>query len=211
VNIPKHVERLVKRRTIRDNLYRHHSKHIEMFVRRRMVRENLYRPEYPLKFQAYVMDFWVRERYADEDSIADLAAVIGLCRTDSREACKRACKLPAQRDTSNMLEEFSYSELVFMLELYGRVCAGDTAYINRILKAMNPAVKPKQKKPHSACELAANLYMELVRSGKRPASRRDFYQLLRQRLSQEGVREPENLRHLLHTIGLYEAFKIRPD
>jgi hypothetical protein len=180
-----------------------------MFVKRRMVRENLYRPEYPEKFRAYVMDFWVRERYAAEDSITDLAAIIRLCRTDSREACKRACKFP--RDTSNMLEEFSHTELVFMLELYERVHDGDTAYIKRILKAMNPAHDLKQKKPHSACELAANLYMELVNSGKRPATRRGFYQLLRQRLSQKGVREPENLGHLLHTIGLYEAFKIRPD
>jgi len=109
----------------------------------------------------------MRKRYRTRDSSADLAELIRECRTDPQNTCK----LAAQYDW----KEFSYTELEFMIEIYERVRHGDTAYIKRVAKAMKMAAGPsKQPVPPSACEVAMHLYMELVQSGKRPASRQGF-------------------------------------
>ena len=100
-----------------------------------------------------------------------------------------------------------------MLEIMERVLDGDIAYIDRLHDAMILARKPEQKQPPSACEVAANLYMELVQAGKRPATRHRFCLLLEDRLKSLGLLEVKakatSLRSILQTIGLYDAWRPR--
>jgi hypothetical protein len=49
---------------------------IERLVMRRAARENLYAPEYPEKFQTYMMNLWARDCYAPKESGDDLSDLI---------------------------------------------------------------------------------------------------------------------------------------
>jgi hypothetical protein len=173
-----------------------------MLVNRRAVRENLYAPEYPQKFQSYMIDLWVRDCYAPEDSRDDLTVFIREYWKNPKTAAKRG----PGRDTSSMLEEFSDIELQLMIEIWEHVRDGDPGYIKRLHDAMVLAKKPEEKNRSNACEVAANLYMELVTSGKRPKSKSGFLASLRQRLKDEELIIPKNLHDTLQRIGLAEAW-----
>jgi hypothetical protein len=183
-------------------------------VMRRAARENLYAPEYTEKFQNYVMNLWARDCYAPKDSRDDLVALIRACPTDPQNACKFAAQYN--------WKEYTNTELEFAIEIVERVVDGDTGYVDRLLKAMRLcfpnrkmklARKPKKNKKTSACEVAANLYMELVQAGKRPATRHRFCLLLEDRLKSLGLLEVKakatSLRSILQTIGLYDAWRPR--
>ena len=92
-----------------------------------------------------------------------------------------------------------------MLEIMERVLDGDIAYVDRLHDAMILARKPEQKQPPSACEVAANLYMELVQAGQRPTTLKEFQLLLKKHLKSAGLKVT-SLRSIIQAIGLYDAW-----
>jgi hypothetical protein len=174
-----------------------HSKAARV-VTRRAVRKELDRPEYPAKFKHYIMDHWAHDCYALQDSRANLADVIRECRNDPDDACW----LAAHHDWTY----FSATEFEFMIEIVERVLDDDTAYIKRLHDAMILARKPEQKQPLRACEVAANLYMELVQTDQRPTTPKGFGLLLKKRLKSAGLKVT-SVRSIMQAIGVYDAWR----
>ena len=152
------------------------------------------RPEFPGMFKKRCLKLWEKRARHKYDSVEMLQLRIELWKREVNPDDLAYNKIPPGTKTSvRYLEELDLSRR-FLLALYN----GDASFFERILHAL----RDDRSKVRSHQELAIDLYLRLVESGRAPTSRQEFYDRLKEQFAKYRIPPPKNFSHLLHRIGL---------